>query len=287
MRDFRQVLALLGIAVSVLTAVPAMAQSADDSPGQEAPPPADEAGSAQELAKKLSNPVASLISVPFQENLDFGGGPDGDGVKSTLNIQPVVPIALSKDWNLIVRTIVPVVFQDDITGPLGGQSGLGDITQSFFFSPRETGPGGIVWGVGPVVVYPSATDDLLGNKKWDAGVTGLVLKQAGKSTFGVLANQVWSVAGSDSRQDVSAMFLQPFYSYTTRTATTFGLNAEASYDWKGDQWVVPVNLTVSQLTKIGKQPVSIGGGFRYYAEKPAGGPDWGARLILTFLFPKK
>lgn len=224
--------------------------------------------------------------MPFQENLDFGGGWNDRGFKSTLNIQPVIPLSLSQDWNMIVRTIVPVVYQQDITGPFSHQRGLSDITQSFFFSPAKPGPGGIVWAVGPVVVYPSATDEVLGGGKWGAGATALVLKQAGHNTYGFLTNQVWSVAGDADRPEISALFLQPFFSHTTKSAMTFGVNAEATYNWRTDQWVVPLNLTAAQLTHIGKQPVSIGGGFRYYVEKPEAGPDWGARVIVTFLFPK-
>lgn len=252
---------------------------------QSEPPPAD-ANSAQELAKQLSNPVASLISVPFQENLDFGIGTGSDGFKSTLNIQPVVPVQLGPKWNLIIRTILPLVYQNDVTGPGADQSGTGDVTQSFFFSPAKPGANGIIWGIGPALLYPTASNSLLGGEKWGAGPTGLILKQAGKNTFGLLANHIWSYAGDDDRADVSATFLQPFFSHTTTKATTYGINLEASYDWKGDHWVVPVNLSISQLTKIGKQRVSVGGGFKYYLEKPDGGPDWGLRLVLTFLFPK-
>lgn len=242
--------------------------------------------SAEELAKQLSNPVASLISVPFQENMDFGVGGGDDGFKSTLNVQPVVPISIAPEWNLIIRTILPLVYQNDVTAPEADQSGTGDITQSFFFSPAKPGPNGIIWAIGPALLYPTATNSALGGEKWGAGPTGLILKEAGHNTFGLLANHIWSFAGDDDRADVSATFLQPFFSHTTTKATTYGINLEASYDWKGDNWVVPVNLTISQLTKMGKQPVSIGGGVRYYLEKPDGGPDWGIRLIFTFLFPK-
>ena len=140
--------------------------------------------------------------------------------------------------------------------------------------------------MGPAFLYPSATSDRLGSEKWGAGPTIVVLKQAGHNTFGVLANHIWSLGGDETRADISSTFLQPFFSHTTPQATTYGINLESSYDWLGDQWVVPVNLTVTQLTRVGKQPVSIGGGFRYYVEKPVGGPDWGVRLILTLLFPK-
>lgn len=268
-------------AAGLLIAAPASAQEAGlpDSPA----PAAD--GSAQDLARKLANPVASLISVPFQENLDFGLGPDDDGFKSTLNVQPVVPIALSPDWNLIIRTILPLVYQNDVTGPATDQSGTGDVTQSFFFAPAKPTSGGLIWAIGPALLYPTATNHLLGGEKWGAGPTGLLLKQAGKNTFGILANHIWSIAGDDDRADVSSSFLQPFFSHTDASAVTYGVNTEASYDWKGENWVVPLNLSVTKLTRIGKQPVSFGGGFKYYVEKPEGGPDWGLRLVFTFLFP--
>jgi hypothetical protein len=238
-----------------------------------------------ELAKKLQNPIASLISVPFQFNFDSGGGPDDHGRRSWLNVQPVLPFSISEDWNVISRTIIPFVDQTDVVGS-NSQSGMGDIVQSFFFSPKKPGPGGIIWGAGPVVMFPTATSDLLGSEKFGLGPTIVALKQSKGWTFGVLANHIWSVAGNEDRRDVSATFLQPFVSYTTKTFTTFGLNTESTYDWKNSQWTVPVNATVSQLLKIRKQPVSLSLGARYYACAPDGGPDWGIRFGITFLFPK-
>ncbi|HET6940680.1 MAG TPA: hypothetical protein VFH89_00820, partial [Sphingomicrobium sp.] len=248
-------------------------------------PPSVAPSAPDDLSKQLNNPVSSLISVPFQENIDFSVGPD-EGTRSVLNVQPVVPFAISKEWNLIVRTIMPVTYQDDVV-PDSNQFGLGDVTQSFFFSPSKSGPGGITWALGPVFVYPTATDRYLGGDKWGAGPTAILLKQSGGNTFGILANHVWSVAGNDDRADISTTFLQPFFSHTTRSQTTIGLNTESTYDWKGKHWTVPVNLTVTQLTHTGKQPVSVGGGVRYYASAPRDGPNWGVRLIFTMLFPKK
>ena len=189
-----------------------------------------------------------------------------------------------------MRTIVPIISQHDVFYPAlpqdRTQSGLGDITQSFFFSPKQPGPGGIIWGLGPVVLYPSATDDLLGGEKWGLGPTVVLLKQEKGWTYGVLANQIWSVAGNGNRADISAMFLQPFVTYTTKTHTTFGLNTESTYNWEDSQWTVPINLSVSQILKLGKQPVSVLLGVRYYADGPSGAPDWGVRLAFTLLYPQ-
>lgn len=237
-----------------------------------------------DLAQKLANPVADLISAPIQSNIDFGVGP-GDGTIWRTNIQPVIPIGINDDWNLISRTILPVIDQEGLApaGDALDASGLGDTTQSFFFSPKESSP---IWGVGPVLLLPSATDDLLGAEKWGVGPTAVILKQQGPWTYGALANHLWDFAGDDGRSAINATFLQPFVSYITPTKTTFTLNTETTYDWHNDQWIVPVNLIVSQLLKIDNQPVQAFVGARYYVETPTGGPEWGLRLGLTFLFPK-
>jgi len=241
---------------------------------------------AAELAKQLQNPIASLISVPIQNNFDWGAGPNGDGFQYKVNVQPVIPFALSEDWNLITRTILPFVHQEN-TVNTSGQSGLSDIMESLFFSPTKPTKGGWVWGAGPAFLLPTATDELLGAEKWGAGPTAVVLKQQNGWTYGALANHIWSFAGEDSRADVNATFLQPFVSYTTKTFTSFTLNTESTYDWEGGQWTVPINVMVQQLVKIGKQPVALQLGYRYYAEKADDGPNWGLRFAVTLLFPKK
>ena len=240
---------------------------------------------AAELAKKLSNPVAALISVPIQNNWDFGIGP-ADAMRYTANVQPVIPFSISEDWNLITRTIMPIIYAESPVKGGDDKSGLGDIVQSFFLSPNAPTSSGWIWGAGPVLLWPSATDDALGTDKWGAGPTVVILKQQKGWTYGGLANHIWSYAGNDNRADVNATLLQPFLSYTTKKQTTFGFSTEATYDWNGEQWTVPLNLSVSQLLMLGKLPISFQFGPRFYVERPDGGPDWGLRFSVTLLFPK-
>jgi hypothetical protein len=238
-----------------------------------------------ELAKKLQNPVAALISVPFQSNFEWGSGPHSDGFKYTLNFQPVVPISISESWNVISRTIVPVIEQDDLI-PGTSQGGLGDIVQSLFLSPKAPGWGGIIWGVGPVFLLPTSTEDFLGAQKFGIGPTGVALRQSHGWTYGLLFNHIFSIGGTSATSDVNATFLQPFLSYTTKTYTTFGIQTESTYDWENSKWTVPLIAPVSQLLKIRGLPVSLQLGPKVYVEGPRGAPDWGIRFAFVLLFPK-
>mgnify|MGYP003582831130 CR=1 FL=1 len=250
-----------------------------------ATPRAALAADADELAKQLSNPVANLISVPLQFNYD---DLDSGGSRSWVNVQPVAPISIGEHWNMISRTILPITYQEDVFPGAGSQFGSGDITQSFFFSPKQPTASGWVIGVGPALLLPTASDDLLGTGKWGAGPTAVVLRQtAGGWTYGALANHIWSFAGDGDRDDVSNTFLQPFLAKALGQGRTISLNAESSYNWKAEQWTVPFNLGYSKVSKIGSQMVSYQGGVRWYAESPDGGPDWGLRFTFTLLYPKK
>ena len=240
-----------------------------------------------DLAQRLANPVANLISVPLQYNYDENLGPAGDGSISRLNIQPVIPFSLNEDWNLITRTIVPLLDVQDLPVKGRGESGLGDTVASQFFSPASPTAGGWIWGAGPVWLLPTATDDSLGTEQWGLGPTAVALRQEGPWTVGMLANHIWSITGDSDRADINATLLQPFMSHITPTMTTISMNTESTYDWEAEAWSVPVNFTVAQLLKVGGQVLQVAVGARYWAESPDNGPeDWGVRAVVTFLFPQ-
>ncbi len=251
-----------------------------EAPAPDTPPAQSDAAA---LAEKLANPISNLISVPFQSNLDCCFGPEG-AARYTLNVQPVIPMPLGDGLDLIVRTIVPFISQGRSAPDNLGGTGLGDTTQSFFLKPR-TG-GGMTIGLGPVFAYPTGNSDF-GSHKWQAGPTALVLKQTPSGlTMGLLANHLWSIAGKDDRPNTSNTFLQPFFVKNFKDTTSLGINTETVYDWKHKQWTVPINLTLGRVAKIGKQPVQLAATGKYYAVSPTGGPEWGARFTLTFLFPQ-
>lgn len=281
----------LSILLLLLAAAPAFAQTAPEpSPAMTAAPAAQATDAAEQLALKLANPVASLISVPIQSNFDGAIGPNREGSRITTNVQPVIPFSLGKDWNLISRTIMPVVWQEDIARiggqPTGTQFGLGDTVQSLFLSPAV--PKGLIWGAGPVILVPTGTDPLLSGGKWGAGPSAVALKQDGQMTYGLLVNHIWSFAGNSNRNNISATYANPFISHTSKSAFTYGALADITYDWTGDRWTIPLTINASQLTKIGGQLVSIGGALRYYVVTNEFAPHGVAgRFVVTLLFPTK
>jgi hypothetical protein len=243
------------------------------------------AASAEELAKKLANPIAGLISVPLQNNIDYDIGAF-HGSKYTLNFQPVVPIQLNQKLNLITRYIVPIVDQHDITGEGDVQFGLSDATVSAFFTPINS-KNGLMWGAGPAFLFPTGTNDFLSARQWGVGPTAIILKQATGLTYGFLVNQLWSFAGDENRSDINQMFFQPFLSHNWKSGAGISLSSEMNFNWEANTTTISLDPSVSAVTKLGKQAVSVALGPRIPLAAPSGSkPDFGFRATLTFVFPK-
>jgi hypothetical protein len=295
----RQALAFWALAIFALSALPLMAQ--DDKPvGAEGTSVATDktpaaAASSDELRKQSQNPIASLISVPIQENWNFGIGP-ANRVQNVMNIQPVIPFSFGKNWNLITRWITPVIFQPlPVPQPPGppnqqtGVYGLGDLNPSFFLSPKKSK---VTWGVGTTLVLPTATNTTyLGQGKFSIGPSVVALIQPSHFTIGVLANNYWSVAGH-SNQDkpaVNQFLLQPFLNYNMKkgwylkTAPIFTANWKAT---PGSTWNVPLGGGFGRIMKLGFQPVNLSAEFYGNAKYPTGGSTWTMRLQVALLFPK-
>lgn len=239
-------------------------------------------GSAQELADKLANPVASLISVPIQNNLNYGIGPY-NGTKYTINIQPVVPFKLSDNLNLITRYILPVVDQRNITGLNTHEFGLSDATVTAFFAPKSKK---IIYGFGPAFLVPTATEKWLGTEKFGLGPSLLVMHQGNGLSVGFIANQIWSVAGANDRADFNSFYTQIFLSHSYKSGASWGLNAEITQNWEGNTTLISLNPSLGGITKFGDQVVQ----FSVQPLIPIVGhqsirPDWGLRAVVAFVFP--
>jgi len=229
--------------------------------------------------------VASLIFLPFQANYDFGIGP-ADGNRFLLNVQPVVPMSISENWNLIGRLILPIISQHNVFGESGNQSGLGDALITGFLSPREPTSGGLIWGVGPAFQMLIATDKILGTEKFSVGPSAVGLKQLGFFTVGALVNHLWSVAGSSKRSDINATFIQPFMFKNFTGGYPVSINTELQKHWDKKSTNGTINIFASKVTSIGKQPTQFFLGPRIpYGN--ANEAEWGIRGGLVLLFPKK
>jgi len=249
---------------------------------------ADGDESESDLAKKTQNPVADLISVPFQSNFNFNTG-EKDATVYVLNVQPVVPIKLTSDWNLIVRTIMPIVNQPSLfDGPdrvSGSAFGLGDINPTLFFSPSR--PGHFIWGVGPTFTLPTATDWRLGSGKFSLGPAAVGLFMEGPWVVGALLNNQWSVAGWGDR-DVNQFLLQPFVNYNLPRGWYLVSSPILTADWeadRGDRWTVPVGGGVGKLFRVGKLPINTTVQGYYNVERPRFGSEWQLRFQVQFLLP--
>ena len=260
------------------TMAPVSVLAAEEASGQAAAGQGD-------LAKAAQNPIAAMISLPFQNNTDFGIGPD-DEAKNTLNIQPVWPFELNDDWNLITRTIVPVVSQPGLAPGQDRTNGLGDTTFTAFFSPKDSGDW--TWGVGPVLLLPTASKDALGADKWGLGASVVVLTMPGKWVIGSLLSNVWSVAGSGS-QDVNFFTWQYFINYNLDDGWYLVTAPINTANWEADtdnRWTIPLGGGVGKIVRFGKLPVNLNAQLYKMIEAPANGPDWQLRVQMQFMFPK-
>jgi hypothetical protein len=288
---------------SILAAVVALALTPLTSRAQQ--PTGDTGG----LQKAVQNPVAGLISVPLQNNTNFGVGPF-DRNQNVLNIQPVIPVSVSQNWNMIIRWIAPIVWQpapgtanlqvfgiDENTPAYfaatdvqahAGVFGFGDMTPTFFFSPAK--PHKLIWGAGPMFALPTATGKVLGQGKLSMGPSIVALVQPGPWTVGALVNNIWSVAGSGGRADVKQMSLQYFINYNLKKGWSISMSPIVTANWQassGNVWTVPVGGGVARVFRLGYQPMNASVAFFGNVVHPVGGSPWGMRLQISFLFPKR
>jgi hypothetical protein len=293
-------------------------QPASQPAGPPASAPESKDDGASELAKQTQNPVADLISVPFQNNTGFGAGADyslglrprafgallsgrprralrdvtlrardGNDVQNVLNIQPVIPISLSHEWNLINRVILPLIWQPQLLPRGDDEFGMGDLQYTAFFSPAK--PGKLIWGVGPVFQFPTATSETLGTGKWSLGPSVVALAMDGPWVVGALGQQVFSIGGDSDRRYVSAMLIQPFINYNFQKGWYATFSPIITADWNAaseNQWTVPLGGGVGKIVRIGRLPLNVSASGYYNVAKPDFAPDWTLRLQVAFLFPK-
>jgi hypothetical protein len=238
-----------------------------------------------DLAKATQNPVSDLITVPLQSNFNFGVGP-GDDMGYLLNVQPVVPFRVGENWNVITRTILPIIYQPTLAPGVGDVFGLGDLNPTFFLSPAKSGK--LIWGIGPTLTFPTATDDALGSGKWSAGPAAVLLTMQGPWVFGALANNQWSFAGDGGRADVNALLIQPFVNYNLPDGWYITSVPIITANFEGDNaWTIPVGGGGGKIVKAGKLPLNLQLQAFWNAKKPAvAGADWSMRFNVQFLFPK-
>jgi hypothetical protein len=286
---------LLSVAIAVSAQEPnpnfnkELDQETPEQEKQEAQKP-DAKASAGDLAKATQNPVASLVSVPLQNFTDFNIGPFGRDRNTTIQVQPVIPIQLSENWNLITRTIAAILFQPNIAQPHQGTFGLNDINPSFFLSPAK--PGKLIWGAGPTFLLPTASDDVLGTGKLSIGPAVIALVQPRKWTLGVLVNNLWSVAGSGSRPEVNSMTLQYFINYNLKKGYYLTSAPINSANWNapsGNVWLVQVGGGIGRIMRLGFQPVNVSAQAYLNAKRPdvLPAPTWQLKFQIAFLYPKR
>jgi hypothetical protein len=274
--QIRAALWILSVTISVLYrgVVPACAQESSEH-------------GTSEIAKQAQNPIASMISVPFENDFNPHTGINKED-SYVLQFKPVVPFKLSNDWNLITRTVVPVIQVPELAPGVNGTTGLGDVQTSLFFSPTKVGK--VIWGAGPVISFPTATEDIFGTKKVSMGPTAVVLSIQGHWLFGTLVQNLFSVAGLSARPDVNQMLMQPFVNYNMRHGWYLTSSPVITSNWEvssNNRWTVPVGGGAGKIVHFGKRPVNAYAQLFRNVERPDGTTSWSARFSMTFLFPKK
>jgi hypothetical protein len=244
--------------------------------------------SAEELAKLAQNPVGNLISLPFQNNTNFNVGPES-GTQNILNIQPVIPVSINKDWNIITRTIVPVIWNPSLGPEISSKDGVGDTVFTAFLSPAN--PGRLIWGAGPVVQIPTNSSAELGNKNWGLGPSFVVLHldHGDPWVYGVLVNNIWSLSSSKQGGSYNNGLIQPFVNYNFKEGFYLTSSPILTVDWKADsgqKWVVPLGGGVGKIFHLGKLPVNTQLAAYYNVVHPDNGANWQVRFQVQFMFPK-
>ncbi len=235
----------------------------------------------EELTKAAQNPIANMMSFPFQNNTNFNVGPDSNRTQNILNIQPVLPFFQGK---LVTRTIFPLIWNPDYTQDSGTDFGFGDIQFSAFYNPPSKG---LIWGFGPVISFPTGGDGF-GTGKWSAGLSVVALAMPGQWVVGALVNNVWSFAGQENKPDVNFFTLQPFINYNL-TSFYFTFSPIITANWeaeKGNEWTVPLGLGVGKLVRLGgKLPVNLNASYYYNVVTPDGGAASQLRIQAAILLP--
>ena len=247
---------------------------------------AQEAQDDEDLARQTQNPVADLISLPGQNNTNFGLGPN-DRTQNVLNIQPVIPLGLGSNWNLITRTILPLITQPDLASTSGSTTGFGDLLLTAFVSPKQ--PGRVIWGAGPAISIPIGKEGL-STEKWGLGPSALVLTMSGPWVAGVLVNNVWSVGGDETLSDVNNMLIQYFINYNFPSGWYLTSAPINTANWEaaaGNKWTVPLGGGAGKVFRLGRQPINANAQVYYNVTTPDDfGADWQFRFQLQLLFPK-
>lgn len=240
----------------------------------------------QALALQLENPLSDLVRLPYQ--FDYDSGYRGDGGLNALFIELVVPFSFGENFRIVSETILPALLSDsNWPGDAKNDEGFGDVTQTFYFTPKSATPNGLIWGAGPVFRLPTATEDSLGSGQLAVGPAGALSVQNGGFTYGGSMSQLWTVAGDTERRNINMTTFQPFASYVTANATTFKLSSDAFYDWEeGGGLAVPITFEVKQMVNFFNQPIQLDAGARYWATSPERYADgWGWSIGVTFPFP--